>query len=391
MASVITWLDVSADEQRRMRELAAMFTQRDSRDELGIGQLRDGISDALFPGTSTLHTRARYLLFVPWCFQHAAQSRSRVKGGTRQPNATELELIDTLRAAHDAEGLLGERAGHDLQTLPSSVYWTMLQRYGILARPTSRADAFEASNPQLHLDDDGQTTSSSVWSTLPIPKGFPAEVGDGFALTAEEASWLRDRVLEHAPGTLLAHLAQHQPEAGSSAPWQDAAATAAPQRAAKVLHHAQHFATILHGAQLLYNLLLAEEAGRSELSDDYRDRLTQWPAELAKGYDQWRLEDLLSVLREDRGSRLAVAPAAQRFVRNWTTLVQRSDPHSLADLPEARAMIRAREKIKGAKTRLGNPRRLETWRGASGSALLTFRWATVRQFAFDIHEGLARA
>lgn len=33
MASVIPWLDVSADEQRRMRELAAMFTQRDSRDE----------------------------------------------------------------------------------------------------------------------------------------------------------------------------------------------------------------------------------------------------------------------------------------------------------------------------------------------------------------------
>lgn len=147
MASVITWLDVSTDEQRRMRELAAMFTQRDSRDELGIGQLRDGISDALFPGTSTLHTRARYLLFVPWCFQYAAQSRSRVKGGTRQPDATELELIETLRFSPDADGLLGERAGRDLQTLPSSVYWSMLQRYGILTRPASRAEAFEAPNP----------------------------------------------------------------------------------------------------------------------------------------------------------------------------------------------------------------------------------------------------
>ena len=107
MASVITWLDVSSDEQRRMRELAAMFTQRDSRDELGIGQIRDGISDALFPGTSTLHTRARYLLFVPWCFQHAAQSKSRVKGGKRQPDATELDLIEPLRVSSDPSGLLG--------------------------------------------------------------------------------------------------------------------------------------------------------------------------------------------------------------------------------------------------------------------------------------------
>lgn len=391
MASVITWLDVSADEQRRMRELAAMFTQRDSRDELGIGQIRDGISDALFPGTSTLHTRARYLLFVPWCFQHAARSKSRVKGGTRQPDATELELIDTLRSSRDADGLLGERAGRDLQTLPSSVYWSMLQRYGILTRPASRADAFEASNPHVQVDDDGLTTTSSLWSAPPIPKDFPDEVADGFALTPEEASWLRDRVLEHAPGTMVAHLVQHRPDDDSTAPWHDAAATRAPQRAATVMHHAQHFATILHGAQLLYNLLLAEEANRAELRDDYRDRLAGWPAELAAGYDEWRLDDLLAVLRKERGSRLPVAPAAQRFVQNWTVLVQRSDPHSLADLPEARAMIREREKIKGAKTRLGNPRRLETWKGASGTALLTFRWATVRQFTRDIHEGLARA
>lgn len=65
MASVVTWLDISADEQKRMRELASLFTLRDSRDELGLGLLRDSIADAVFPGTSTLHTRARYQLFVP--------------------------------------------------------------------------------------------------------------------------------------------------------------------------------------------------------------------------------------------------------------------------------------------------------------------------------------
>ena len=391
MASVITWLDVSADEQRRMRELAAMFTQRDSRDELGIGQLRDGISDALFPGTSTLHTRARYLLFVPWCFQYAAQSKSRVKSGKRQPDATELDLIGPLRNSSDAAGLLGERAGADLKTLPSSVYWTMLQRYGILTRPASRADAFEASAPHVHVDDDGLMTSASIWSAPAAPKGFPEEVPGGFALTADEASWLRDRILEHAPGTLLAHLMQHPPEVDSRAPWHDAVAVSAPARAAAVVRHARHFATILHGAQLLYNLLLAEGAGHPDLHDDYRDRLARWAEDLAPGYERWRLEDLLEVLRTERGSRLPVAPAAVRFVQNWTALVQENDPTTLSDLPEARALIREREKIKGAKARLGNSRRLETWKGASGSAMLTFRWATVRQLTTDIHEGLSRA
>lgn len=391
MASLISWLDVSSDEQRRMRELAAMFTQRDSRDELGIGQIRDGISDALFPGTSTLHTRARYLLFVPWCFQHAAQSGLRGKGNKRQPDATEFELIEKLRGSSDAAGLLGERAGRELKNLPSSVYWSMMQRYGILTRPASQADAFDSSGARVHIDDDGVVTSSSIWSVPSRPKSFPDDVEEGFALTAEEANWLRDRVLEHAPGTLLAHLVQHQPDQDSHTPWQDAVARSAPDKASSLLSHAQNFATIIHGAQLLYNLLLSEDAGRASLHDDYRSRLAQWAENLPAGYESWHIEKLLQRLYEERGSRLPVALAAQRFVHNWTALVQQQDPHDLPDLPEARKMIREREKIKGAKARLGNPRRLEAWNGSSGSAMLTFRWPNVRMFTNDIHEGLSRA
>jgi hypothetical protein len=66
MPSMIAWLDASREDQRRMREIVNLFTQSESRDELGIGQVRDAFRDSLSPGTSTLHTRARYLLFVPW-------------------------------------------------------------------------------------------------------------------------------------------------------------------------------------------------------------------------------------------------------------------------------------------------------------------------------------
>ena len=43
-----------------------MFSQAESRDELGLGQISNALSDTLFPGTSVLLTRARYLLFIPW-------------------------------------------------------------------------------------------------------------------------------------------------------------------------------------------------------------------------------------------------------------------------------------------------------------------------------------
>ena len=55
----IAWLDYSQADQRRAREIVAMFSQAESRDELGLGQIRDALSDTLFPGTSVLLTRAR--------------------------------------------------------------------------------------------------------------------------------------------------------------------------------------------------------------------------------------------------------------------------------------------------------------------------------------------
>ena len=66
---VLAWLDYSQADQRRAREIVAMFSQRESRDELGLGGIRDALSETLFPGTSVVLTRARYFLFVPWLFR----------------------------------------------------------------------------------------------------------------------------------------------------------------------------------------------------------------------------------------------------------------------------------------------------------------------------------
>ena len=46
-----------------------LFGEHDTRDELGIGSVRDAFADTLFPGTSTITTRARYFLLVPWTYQ----------------------------------------------------------------------------------------------------------------------------------------------------------------------------------------------------------------------------------------------------------------------------------------------------------------------------------
>ena len=97
--SLIAWLDTSADEQRRVREIVALFTDKGTLDELGIGQIRDAFSDGMFPGTSTIQTRARYLLFVPWLYQRAAKSSA--KGSVRRRcESEERRFISVMQLAN---------------------------------------------------------------------------------------------------------------------------------------------------------------------------------------------------------------------------------------------------------------------------------------------------
>ena len=44
-----------------MNRILALFRERDTRDELGVGVIRDLLADEFFLGTSTIQTRLRYI------------------------------------------------------------------------------------------------------------------------------------------------------------------------------------------------------------------------------------------------------------------------------------------------------------------------------------------
>jgi hypothetical protein len=69
--SSLTWLDFSDAERKRALQVVELLGRPETRDELGLGAIRDTFSNALFPGMSTVQRRARYFLFVPWTFREA--------------------------------------------------------------------------------------------------------------------------------------------------------------------------------------------------------------------------------------------------------------------------------------------------------------------------------
>jgi hypothetical protein len=405
MTSVVAWLDTSSEEQRRVRELIALYAQNESRDELGIGQIRDAFSEALFPGTSVTQTRARYYLFVPWTY--TAKGARRRSGGalTAWTDLQERRLILTLRDKHRlgaGQGLIGRVAGERLKILPSAIYWSGLIRYGILAadiapdqlgrRATSDEDEAELS-----------ARSSYEWHpTLPAPPaGWPDEVPDGLDLLPAEASWLRERIIDTTGGSLLAHLLEQDraPDGASPAPWLDSACTSATGATAELLRHAQCFSLVVHGAALLYNLLVAERyeaAGFNRVPEpvaDHRERLAQWADELR---DQ---RQLLQHWDRDRfwttvlqlNPRIGVQ--TRLFVDAWIDAARDGRAERCADDDQLRRLVAERERRqKGAKqSRLENPRLLPTWSGQSGTGRLDYRWGTVRRIVTDVFEGLDRA
>jgi hypothetical protein len=108
-----------------MLEVVELFKEEGTVDELGIGSIRDALADSLFPGTSVLHTRLRYVLFIPWLMQRAAARKSPAEMSA-EFRALEYRLIDSLLAGGERLGVIGNTARSSLKRMPSSVYWAAL-------------------------------------------------------------------------------------------------------------------------------------------------------------------------------------------------------------------------------------------------------------------------
>src|SRR6266576_3789439 len=94
--SAFAWLSYSESERRKALDVISLFRERDTRDELGIGVIRDAFADLLFPGTSTIQTRARYFLFVPWLYQRLEKKHIRSAEVADRARRDELDLLDPL-------------------------------------------------------------------------------------------------------------------------------------------------------------------------------------------------------------------------------------------------------------------------------------------------------
>ena len=400
MASVFTWLDYSEHEQRKMLDVISALRETDTRDELGIGIVRDALADLLFPGTSTVQTRARYFLFVPWIYVDLQRRRTPSDQIAASARRKEIDLIDALAASDDPSGTIGIEARRSLQRLPSNIYWQGLAQWGIRIFPGSQAqyhafqDNFYASQTRSQRNDDGEPVDGSTgrnWhGGLPAPpQDFPRVAS--FALTAEEASYLYERIMTRLPGTLLAFLVDlHEAMDPTAFAWESPVAEHLPSKLAEQLEHARNFSIVIHGASLLYNLMLAEKRQSEELVDEYSEMLADWSSQVdafVKAPGSWNTRRFWEII-DATGARVTLL--TRRFIDTWLSLaLSPGVVTGIADNAQARTLIHERERLlKHGLARLDNPRSLELWNGAAGAGQLTYRWRVAQTMVADILNGL---
>ena len=217
MTTALSWLDGDPAQRQQMVDMLDALGEKTALDEFGFGMIRDAFADALFPATSSQHTRARYLLFIPWMFRAIAADRKLAARASRDPRTAkevlaevDKELADALQRGGVGDGaIIGRRSGTALRLLPSSIYWTAMDTLqintGPESSPTQLLDrAIRAhGTPGRHVEDEDEvdrTSDGFTWNVPAPPDDFLADASQvTFDLTQPEADFLADRFLLTRP------------------------------------------------------------------------------------------------------------------------------------------------------------------------------------------------
>ena len=130
------WIDFSKEDRQKAFDVINLLSEQGAVDELGIGVIRDAFANYFFPGTSTIQTRAKYFLIVPYVLREAVDGRYGKDANRvlRAIDSAEKDCgIRLLEADPKAEGVIGSRVLPKgwVARKPSDIYWNGIRTFGI--------------------------------------------------------------------------------------------------------------------------------------------------------------------------------------------------------------------------------------------------------------------
>ena len=225
------WIDFSKSERNKVLSVLDLLTEAGTLDELGIAPIRDGFANIFFPGTSTLQTRAKYFLIVPYALKDMELSKeSNPNRILKEFNELERFCGEVFMAkGEDTEGIIGNRSlrqGKWVKRTPADIYWAGLRTFNIFTSGSlSLTEYVRAScalkNQKTSLSklgnsndgtedkvgddkDAGDLYRMQFWNIPTYTSNWQDDLQ--IQLTSEEGNYLKRQIILSCPDTMMAYI-----------------------------------------------------------------------------------------------------------------------------------------------------------------------------------------
>ena len=390
------WIDYSKSERSKVLSVLDMLSEAGTLDELGIAPIRDGFSNIFFPGTSTIQTRAKYFLIVPYALKDMELSSE------TNPNKVNKMFDDIERRCGetflingtDTEGVIGNRSlrqGKWVKRTPADIYWAGLRRYGIFTAgnlslsqyiralctiKNQKATLTKLGNRNDNAEDyDGDDKDAGDLFRMQFWKipTYQSNWLDNLKinLSEEEGSFLKRQIILSFPDSMLAYILKNNltdiVECDSFQEL-DTLIHLFPERVQKDYQMAVEFSGFLYVLRILYNIIVSE--GKNEEANQEWERIRPILEELANV----DFEEIFGRLQLYRKSSLcSFLMTEQQFMQN-------------GDVEEMKTEIRRREReLKQNRAKTLHPGEFDTddW---YGGGFLDYRFNNAKVIIRDIFE-----
>lgn len=230
----IGWVDFSEEERRRANQVLQMAKGKGAIDELGFGVLRDSFSYRLFPGTSTLHTHARYYFLTAYLmkdlardFQGAGRDRVHAEFESGEKSVAQKLSAWCDENNREKDGITGISfidSDTWVKQKPASMNWSAMREYGLLKDPNATLSSYlnmvaALSAGKIHAEAEGDdvvvlvSPAQAIWDVPAAGyEGWRSADSISVDLLPCEAQMLFGAICRKFPDSLYAALLQN-PEA----------------------------------------------------------------------------------------------------------------------------------------------------------------------------------
>ena len=397
------------------------------QDELGVGTIRDAMSNKLFPGFSTLHTRAKYFFITPYILLDKERKQRKSESGKDYFNRVEIETNNTIIKFYESykerkeESYFGKfKKDGVLKRQPSEIYWNGITTLRLVNydgtldqllrdKHSTIEELLSCNQGDVTVKEQGENNKPRVVDAGSADRWIENITEKGLTLTSVEAQILRDRLIKHTPNSLPTELLTNDEvwEVYKAAAYKDKgneqitnALINFVEKAYKLVENeelrtnlitAHDLSLFLYGPHIAYNLRLAEQVKAAEsVIQELRDMGIVWFETLEQRMIDYKRFDISNCMQD-----VNVKPTTRLFLKEVQQLVTQQEKWQDIEPELCDRVEKQEERNKKTKSRffkLKNNRVVdENEKGAwVGLGLINYRYTAALAVMKDIQEVLGK-